>query len=114
MKTLFAVSCAVIAALVLALSPTPASADGFRGHTPRTSVFPKPVDPWKHWGKPAHGHHGFHHHGRFHKPHFTVPHFTVPTFTIAAPVIVAPRRVWVPGFYSWTGFYWVWVPGHWR
>jgi hypothetical protein len=97
--------------LVLTLSPAPASAEGFRGHTPRTSVFPKPVDPWKHWGKPAHG---FHNHGHFHKPHFTVPHFTVPTFTIAAPVIVAPRRVWVPGFYSWTGFYWVWVPGHWR
>jgi hypothetical protein len=116
MKTLFAVSCAVVAALVLALSPAPASANGFRGHTPRASVFPKPVDPWKSWGRPAHSH--------FHQPHFTVPHFTVPHFTVVVPqtpvfvaprpVFVAPRRVFVPGFWSWTGFYWVWVPAHWR
>ncbi len=31
---------------------------------------------------------------------------------VPAPVVAAPpRRVWVPGFWQWTGFRWVWVPG---
>jgi hypothetical protein len=108
MKTLFAVGCAVVAALALAVSPAQAGSVGFE---PRPSVFPKPVNQWGHWGRPAHGH--------FQQPHFTVPHFTVvvpqvPVFVAPRPVFVAPRRVFVPGFWTWTGFYWVWVPGHWR
>jgi len=120
MKTLFAVSFAIVAALLLAVSPAQAWSDGSRGHAP--------ADHWAHWGKPAHGHGshpGFRHHGQIHQPSvptFTVPTFSVPTFIVPrpvvvfphAPVFVAPRRAWVPGFYAWTGYYWVWVPGHWR
>ncbi|HEY7364872.1 MAG TPA: hypothetical protein VIE37_12270 [Methylomirabilota bacterium] len=116
MKTLFAVSLAVVAALTLAVSPVQAGSAGFE-HRP--SAFPKPVDHWAHWGKPAPTFHGHVH--RPTVPHFTVPVFTVPHFTVPRPVVVphgrafvAPRRVWVPGFYSWSGFYWVWIPGHWR
>lgn len=25
----------------------------------------------------------------------------------------APQPVWVPGFWWWNGFQWVWAPGHW-
>ena len=111
MKALFAVGCAVVAAVLLAVSPV--GAGGSPGFAHRPSVFPKPVDHWAQWGKPAHGQFG---HGLKHG-HLRRPAFVGPSPVIAVPhvpVFVAPRRVWVPGFYSWTGFYWVWVPGHWR
>ncbi len=28
-------------------------------------------------------------------------------------VVVEPQPVWVPAFWQWTGFQWVWAPGHW-
>lgn len=109
MKTLFAVTFALVAALML--SPAPAWSNGFRGHTPTAH--------WATWGKPAHGHshHRFRDHGQFKHGHFHKPVFVVPRAVIAVPqipVFVAPRRAWVPGFHAWTGHYWVWVPGHWR
>ncbi|MGH7308416.1 MAG: hypothetical protein ACREK6_06955 [Candidatus Rokuibacteriota bacterium] len=110
MKTLFAVAFAVVAALALAVSPVQAGSVGFE-HRP--SVFPKPVDHWAHWGKPAHGHFNYGlKHGHFHRPVFVVPRAVVVAPQV--PVFVAPRRAWVPGFHAWTGHYWVWVPGHWR
>lgn len=111
MKTLFAVGCAIVAALLLAVSP--AWAGGSPGFAHRPSVFPKRVDHWAHWGKAGHGQfrHGLKH-GQLHRPKFVVPRPVVVVPNV--PVFVAPRRVWVPGFYSWTGFYWVWIPGHWR
>ncbi|MBI3628202.1 MAG: YXWGXW repeat-containing protein [Candidatus Rokubacteria bacterium] len=27
--------------------------------------------------------------------------------------VVESRPVWVPGFWTWDGFEWVWVPAHW-
>jgi hypothetical protein len=110
MKTLLAVSAGVVAALVLALFPVPVGAGqtGFQA----VSVFPKPVDHWAHWGKPAHGHIP---HGRVHRP--IVPHVVVPRPVVIlpqVPVFVHPRRVWVSGFWAWGGHYWVWVPGYWR
>jgi hypothetical protein len=31
------------------------------------------------------------------------------------PVVVYPNRgyVWMPGYWSWTGYNWVWIPGYW-
>ena len=114
MKTLFAFSFAVVAAVVLAVSPAPALADGSPGFAHRPSVFPKPVNHWAHWGKPAHGHfqQGHFQHGHFHKPAFVVPRPVVVFPSV--PVFVAPHRVWTPGFWAWSGHYWVWFPGHWR
>ncbi len=110
MKTLFAVAFALVASLAFAASPVQAGSAGFE-HRP--SVFPRPVDHWAHWGKPAHSHfnHGLQH-GHFHRPVFVVPRAVV--VAPGVPVFVAPRRAWVPGFHAWTGHYWVWVPGHWR
>jgi hypothetical protein len=80
------------AAVVLALMAGPVAASDW----PRPSVFPHPVDPWSHWGRAQ------------------------------APVVIAPPRavvphhgafvrqpVWVQGFWTWNGFYWIWIPGHW-
>lgn len=38
------------------------------------------------------------------------------TFWHPAPGFVqpAPPVIWVPGFWYWNGFVWVWVPPHWR
>jgi hypothetical protein len=62
---------------------------------PRPSVFPHPVDPWSHWGRPQ------------------AP-------VVIAPRVVVPHRgafvhqpVWVQGYWGWNGFSWVWVPGYW-
>jgi hypothetical protein len=35
-----------------------------------------------------------------------------PTFIVGAPV-PQPALVWVPGFWWWNGFQWVWSPDHW-
>jgi hypothetical protein len=82
------------AAVVLALTATPVAAGDHDGWS-RRSVFPRPSDPWRHWG-------------HAHSPHVIVP-----------PRAVIPHRghfmkspVWVQGFWGWNGFHWVWVPGH--
>ncbi|HXG17292.1 MAG TPA: hypothetical protein VNK50_13655 [Calidithermus sp.] len=90
----------LVAAVLLALA---APATGWAGWE-RPSVFPRPADPWKHWGRGpgavvivtpgfVHPHfkHGFHGiHPRFHR-----------------------QPVWIPGQWVWTGFGWAWQPGHW-
>jgi hypothetical protein len=53
----------------------------------------------------------FVHHRPFVRPFVASP-FVVFPFFAPAPVIV-PRPVFVPGFWSWNGLSWVWVPGHW-
>jgi hypothetical protein len=54
------------------------------------------------------------------EPFVAVRPFVVTPF-VATPFVVAPvvppvvvHRVWVPGFWSWSGTHWIWVPGHWR
>ena len=51
----------------------------------------------------------FVHHRPFVRPFVASPFVASPFF--AAPVVVH-RPVVVPGFWSWNGFHWVWVPGH--
>lgn len=51
----------------------------------------------------------FIHHRPFVRPFVATPFAVSPFF--AAPVVV-PRPVVVPGFWSWNGFRWVWVPSH--
>lgn len=74
----------VAAVLILIAGTMPAAASD------QPSAFPRPVDPWQSWGLRA-----------------------VPS---PAPRAVVPRAqpVWVPGFWAWDGFSWVWVPPHWR
>ena len=62
-------------------------------------VFISPGDPFVH--------HHFIHHG------FIDPRFG-PSVIGSSPVVVIQRQpVWVPGFWRWTGWQWMWMPGHW-
>jgi hypothetical protein len=36
-----------------------------------------------------------------------------PVYRPGAP-LPAPGPTWVPGFWWWDGYQWVWYPGHWR
>ena len=96
---------ALAAAATLAQRPHRAWASHGGSHfSAAESVFPKPVDPWRHWGKAPHHKHRFTHpHGSFHSHPFK-------RRVIITPV---PRAVWVNGYWAWNGFGWVWVPGHW-
>jgi hypothetical protein len=100
MKTLRVIAVAVLLAL---LGP----ASGWAGWQ-EPSVFPRPADPWKHWGRsqvvivtPLHPHFA-HPHWSFRGPGWVVPH---PGFH--------RQPVWIPGHWVWTGFGWAWQPGHW-
>lgn len=93
MKALLVI--AACAAATLAFTATPVSAWDHGGQ-PEPSVFPRPSDPWSHWGR-----------------------VYAPT-VIVSPPAVGPHRgafvrgpVWVRGFWGWNGYGWVWVPGHW-
>lgn len=55
------------------------------------------------------GNHGFRGHPRFFIHQGLVP-FPSATVIVVNP---APRPVWVPGFWWWDGFQWLWVPEHW-
>ena len=55
--------------------------------------------------------HPFVHHHFFH-PGFVHHRFFAPSVIVTNSVVVV-EPVWVPGFWSWTGFQWVWVPGRW-
>ncbi|MGH7325730.1 MAG: hypothetical protein ACREJ9_13960 [Candidatus Rokuibacteriota bacterium] len=112
MKTAFVFAGVLAAALALA----PGQALAWSSHGgPGPSVFPRPVDPWRHWG-----HHHFHHHPGFTKPGFTKPGFSQPGFHHPGFTVIVPPRghhvvppVWIPGAWAWNGAVWVWVPGHW-
>lgn len=98
MKRLLVLASAVLFAL---LGPVP----GWAGWQ-EPSVFPRPVDPWKHWGRPAVVVPGFRpFHGFVDGKGFVHP--GVPRFWPHA------QPVWVPGQWVWTGFGWAWQPGHW-
>lgn len=77
------------------------------------SVFPRPADPWKHWGR-SHGTLVAPPH-----PHFGHPHWQVSPWHFKSLGWPRPHRpphrqpVWVPGHWVWTGFGWAWQPGHW-
>lgn len=104
MKTTFVL--AGVLATALALAPGSALAwSSHGGH--RTSVFPRPADPWRHWG---HQHHGFKHHHGFH-PQRGVHQRGSAVIVPRGHRVVAP--VWVPGRWVWNGFTWLWAPGHW-
>jgi hypothetical protein len=88
MKTSFPRIVVAAVVLILIAGTMPAAA------WEQSSVFPKPVDPWQSWGRP------------------TAP--SAPVVPLAPGVVVPPAQlVWVPGFWAWDGFNWVWVPPHW-
>jgi hypothetical protein len=101
MKPLLALVGAVLFAL---LGP----AAGWAGWQ-EPSVFPRPADPWKHWGRGA---------GSV-APGFAHPHGFAAGKFFGHPGPHIPHRwphrhpVWVPGHWVWTGFGWLWQPGHW-
>lgn len=107
----------MLLALLLALTLTGALAPSAAlawhgGHLAgEPSVFPRPVDPWKHWPPPHLRRdfdvfvHPFPDKGLLHPDRHVVPPSGV--------VVVPPGFVWVPGHWAWTGAGWVWVPGHW-
>lgn len=68
-------------------------------------VFIAPVHPFVH-------HKFFVHHG-FIRPHPFVHDGFVHPHVGSTVVVVNPPPVWVPGFWWWNGFQWLWVPGHW-
>lgn len=72
-------------------------------------------------------HHGFVHHGggvspapccvrAFPHSHVFVAQPFVSPFVVSPFVATrpAPAFVFVPGFWSWNGFNWIWVRGHWQ
>lgn len=88
-------------ATVLALGPGAAPAWSSDGARP-SRAFRNPIDPWRAWGLQ-------------HRPRHL--HRKAPTVIVVprSPVFVAPAPtvVWVPAFWGWNGFGWVWVSGHW-
>lgn len=53
--------------------------------------------------------HAFRHHRFFVEQRFFEERFASP-FVVVDPT---PQFIWVPSFWWWNGFQWVWVPGHW-
>jgi hypothetical protein len=120
-------------ALVMALAavPRPALA-GFGEPGVRASVFPTPPDPWRHWGvthPPGIHRHGHDVRGHHVRPPHPRPHHPRPRLHAHPPPVLPrphqvrpgvvvgppPTCVWVAGHWAWSGFTWVWVPGHcWR
>ncbi len=51
----------------------------------------------------------------FFRREIIVPRFRSTVILNAPFVAVAPfpARTWIPSFWQWNGFQWVWVPGHW-
>jgi hypothetical protein len=103
MKTAFALGLALMVGLAL-LGSSPAFAD------PRsqTSVRTPADNSWAHWGAHAHGG-KFNGHGG-HGQRFGGQHFNGHQFNGH----YSNRVVWVPAHWSWNGWHWVAVPGHWR
>lgn len=95
MKALRVFATCVAAALTLTVTPVAAWDHDDR---PRSSVFPRPSDPWRHWG-------------RAHAPTVILPPRAVGV--VPHPGAFVKQPVWVQGFWGWNGFGWVWVPGHW-
>ena len=95
MKALLTIAACVTAAL--ALTATPVSAWDSDGR-PQLSVFPRPSDPWSHWG-------------RAHPPAVIVSPRAVGV--VPHPGAFVKQPVWIQPFWAWNGFRWVWVPGHW-
>jgi hypothetical protein len=84
-------------ALSVMLSGVPAGATGGHGQgvwRQERSVFPRPHDPWRQWGRAQRG-------PEPHDPSFHHPGHR-------------PPPVWVPGYWAWDGVRWIWVQGHWR
>lgn len=102
---------ALVLALGLTLPPAAVSAGGphalhqggFRlgAHAGDVNVFISHGHPFVHHVHPHFVHPHVIHHGLIH------PHST---FIVVHP---APQLVWVPGFWWWNGFQWVWISGHW-
>ncbi len=93
---------ALALSLVIGLTLLPGAAGAHHRHHGvfvGCCVFIAPVSPFVH--------HHFFHNG------FIDPRFG-PSVIVGSPaVVVVPQPVWVPGVWQWTGFQWVWMPGHW-
>lgn len=82
----------LVIAAALTLTATPVWAGDW------TSVFPRPADPWRHWG-PA-----------------SAPTVIVSPRAVGVvphPGAFVKQPVWIQPFWAWNGYGWVWVPGHW-
>ena len=90
MKALLVI--AALAAAALTLPATPVWAWDRDGSRP--SVFPRPSDPWRHWGP-------------------TVIVSPRAVGVVPNPGAFVKQPVWIQPFWAWNGFRWVWVPGHW-
>ncbi|MBI4593277.1 MAG: YXWGXW repeat-containing protein [Candidatus Rokubacteria bacterium] len=103
MKTIAALALA-LAGTFAAAAPAAWAAHGGGHAASEPSVFPRPVDPWRHWPP--------RHHGHFH--HQAAPPAVIIVVPGAKTIGSAPHdAVWVSGHWAWNGFGWVWVPGHW-